>query len=64
PYRQEWRSLSLLLERKSKGQMGQKEIDSFLSGLMDVLHKERLSKQEYLLWSKKIDRLRKVVEER
>ncbi|RWR13538.1 DUF4350 domain-containing protein [Siminovitchia fortis] len=64
PYREEWRSLAPLLERKSQGRMGKKEIDSFLSGLTDVLNKERLSKQEYLLWSKKIDRLRKVVEER
>ncbi len=64
PYREEWKGLSSLLERKSQGQMGKKEIDAFLTGLTDILNKEKLSKQEYLLWSKKIDRMRKVVEER
>lgn len=38
------------------------EADVFLKGLEDVLRKETISKQEYLLWSKKIDRVRKEVE--
>lgn len=38
------------------------EADVFLQGLDGVLKKETISKQEYLLWSKKIDRVRKEVE--
>ncbi|WP_113930656.1 DUF4350 domain-containing protein [Bacillus sp. P14.5] len=41
----------------------EKEITSFAAGLSAALKKETLSKQEYLLWSKKLDRLRKEVEE-
>ncbi|RST77159.1 DUF4350 domain-containing protein [Siminovitchia acidinfaciens] len=63
PYRKDWKELSALLEWKFGGQMAKNELDSFLAGLTNVLNKEKLSKQEYLLWSKKIDRMRKVVEE-
>ncbi len=35
----------------------------FLNGLTNILEKEKISKQEYLLWSKKLDRLRKEVED-
>ena len=35
---------------------------SLLNGLTVVLRKEKLSKQEYLLWSKKLEEIRKEVE--
>jgi hypothetical protein len=38
------------------------EINSFLTGLINILEKEKISKQEYLLWSKKLEELRKEVE--
>ncbi|MFD1706882.1 DUF4350 domain-containing protein [Siminovitchia sediminis] len=62
PYQEGWSSVSGLIKR-SRGRIDQKEIDSFTNGLTEVLNKDRLSKQEYIFWSKQIDRMRKVVEE-
>ncbi|WML60567.1 DUF4350 domain-containing protein [Neobacillus sp. PS2-9] len=62
PYSKEWRDSISLLEKKWK-QMPSSEINSFLKGLEIILEKEKLSKQEYLLWSRKLDRLRKEVNE-
>lgn len=62
PYSKEWRDSISLLEKKWK-QMPSSEINSFINGLEIILEKEKLSKQEYLLWSRKLDRLRKEVNE-
>ncbi|WML48949.1 DUF4350 domain-containing protein [Neobacillus sp. PS3-34] len=62
PYGTEWQNVSGFLERKGL-KMPQKEIRAFLDGLITVLGKEKLTKQEFLLWSRKLDRLRKEVDE-
>lgn len=62
PYRLEWRELPVYFERKWP-QLPKAEIHSLLNGLADILEKEKISKEEYLLWSKKIDRIRKEVED-
>ncbi len=62
PYNYAWKDLVSPLERKWSG-MSNKEIRPFLNDLTNILTKEKVSKQEYLLWSKKLDRLRKEVEE-
>ncbi|MFF2445737.1 DUF4350 domain-containing protein [Neobacillus sp. NPDC058068] len=62
PYRIEWKDLSSFLERKHRG-MQANEIRPFLIGLTNILEKEKVSKQEYLLWSRKLEQLREEVEE-
>ena len=62
PYRKEWQDLTGHFEQKWP-HMPTAEIHSLLKGLKTILEKEKVSKQEYLLWSKKIDRMRKEVEE-
>jgi len=62
PYSKEWRDSVSLLNMKWK-HMPSSEINSFINGLEIILEKEKLSKQEYLLWSRKLDRLRKEVNE-
>jgi hypothetical protein len=62
PYSREWKDLSSYFERKQI-QMSTSEIRSFLNGLVNVLGKEKISKQEYVLWSRNLERLRKEVEE-
>lgn len=62
PYRKGWMEISEPLSRSSTS-LSDKEIRGFLEGIINVLRKHSLSKQEYLLWSKRIDRLRKEVEE-
>ncbi|MEH7335744.1 DUF4350 domain-containing protein [Neobacillus drentensis] len=61
PYSRKWQDLPNYLERKRQ-QIPTSEIWPFINGLAQVLEKERISKQEYLLWSKKLDQLRKEVE--
>ncbi|MDN3016252.1 DUF4350 domain-containing protein [Paenibacillus sp. BSR1-1] len=61
PYSRQWQDLPNYLERKWQ-QIPTSEILPFINGLAHVLEKERISKQEYLLWSKKLDQLRKEVE--
>lgn len=63
PYGKQWVDLSDVLVRK-RINMPQKEIQSFLLGLSTILANEKINKQEYLLWSRKLDRLKKEVEER
>lgn len=62
PYHQEWQHLTAQFERKwphlQKG-----EIHSLLNGLAIMLEKSKVSKQEYLLWSKRLEQIRKEVEE-
>lgn len=62
PMQKSWKERQDTLEQKWQ-QMPKQEIQPFVEGLVTVLRKEKISKQEYLLWSKKIDRLRKGVEE-
>ncbi|MUV37515.1 hypothetical protein JNUCC1_01321 [Lentibacillus sp. JNUCC-1] len=40
----------------------EKEIQSFITDLEVVLQKDRMSKQEFLQWTKRIDQVRKEVE--
>ena len=61
PYSKEWTELSDTFEMKNR-QWPKHEIRVLLNGLKKILEKEKVSKQEYLLWSKKLDRLRKEVE--
>ena len=61
-YSREWTDNAEGLVRKWKSST-EEEIRNFANGLPEVLAKEKMSKQEYILWSKKLDRLRKEVEE-
>lgn len=62
PHSREWLDLTSIFERKLM-QMQTSEIRPFLIGLVQILEKEKLNKQEFLLWSRKLDRLRKEVEQ-
>lgn len=62
PVSKEWKDLSAPLERKWTN-IPAYEIKTFLNELITILQKEHVNKQEYLLWSKRLDRLRKEVEE-
>ena len=48
---------------KSGREFLEAEIRSFLAGLSKILKEERITKQDYLTWSKKLDQLRKEVED-
>ncbi|MED4226903.1 DUF4350 domain-containing protein [Neobacillus cucumis] len=61
PYSKEWQDLAPYVERKWMRLTGS-EIKAFLNGLTGVLSKEKINKQEYLLWSRKLDELRNEVE--
>ncbi|WP_051186065.1 DUF4350 domain-containing protein [Neobacillus bataviensis] len=61
PYSREWQDLTSYFEKKWT-RMPACEIKSFLSGLFTILEKEKISKQEYLFWSRKLEQLRKEVE--
>ncbi|WP_257474996.1 DUF4350 domain-containing protein [Bacillus sp. MCCB 382] len=63
PTSKEWSELKGPLERRLPAVSG-KEIDAFLTGMKGLLNRERISKQEYVLWSKKIEIFRKEVEDR
>ncbi|MEH7479801.1 DUF4350 domain-containing protein [Neobacillus drentensis] len=62
PYNREWKDLSSYFERKWT-KVPANEIRPFLIGLVNILEKEKITKQEYLLWSKKLEQLRREVEE-
>lgn len=62
PYHKEWKDLTEQFERKWPD-MRKDEIHSLLNGLTEVLEKSKVSKQEYLLWSKRLEKIRKEVEE-
>jgi hypothetical protein len=62
PYNKDWNELTGYLERRQL-KMPASELGSLLNGITTVITKEKVSKQEYLLWSKKLDHLRKEVEE-
>ncbi|WP_160722818.1 DUF4350 domain-containing protein [Bacillus sp. USDA818B3_A] len=61
PYNKEWRDLTPYFERKWI-EMPVHEIQTFLSGLAGILSRENINKQEYLLWSRKLEKLRNEVE--
>lgn len=61
PYSKNWDTLEDYLERKWRG-VSSAEIKSFLQDFNGVLNKSKMSKQEYLLWSNNLDRLRKEVD--
>ena len=63
PTSKEWKELKEPLERRLHT-ISSNEIDSFLTGIKGVLEKERINKQEYVVWSKKIESFRKEVEDR
>ncbi|MBV7506483.1 DUF4350 domain-containing protein [Bacillus sp. sid0103] len=62
PYHREWQDLSSNFERKWT-RLNASEISTFSSGLVNILEKDTITKQEYLLWSKKLEQLRREVEE-
>jgi hypothetical protein len=62
PYNKEWIEIESYLLEKWKG-IPEVEIRSFLVSLSKILKEERITKQEYLTWSKKLDQLRKEVED-
>ncbi|HHY73520.1 MAG TPA: DUF4350 domain-containing protein [Bacillus bacterium] len=62
PYKTDWIDAAGTLERKWIT-VSALEIRRFLHELTKVLEKEKITKQEYLLWSKKLEQLRKEVEE-
>ncbi len=62
PYNREWKECAIFLHKRWKT-MEDGKIDLFIHQLTQVLAKEKITKQEYLEWSKKLDILRKEVEE-
>ncbi|MGM0843608.1 MAG: DUF4350 domain-containing protein [Bacillota bacterium] len=61
-YSRDWTDSTERLARKWTS-ADEKEIQRFVTELSAVLEKETLREKEYLLWSKKLDQLRKEVEE-
>ena len=62
PYNREWKECAVFLHKRWKT-MEDGKIDLFIHQLTQVLAKEKITKQEYLEWSNKLDILRKEVEE-
>ncbi|MBP2239822.1 hypothetical protein J2Z40_000375 [Cytobacillus eiseniae] len=62
PYSKEWQDVSEHIVRRWTN-VPASNVHSFIKGLHMILQKEKINKQEYLQWSKKLDRLRKEVEE-
>ncbi|WP_373894404.1 DUF4350 domain-containing protein [Virgibacillus natechei] len=62
PYYKDWTDIKGQLEQRWEGQPSE-GVGAFLDGLIHVLRKAHVNKQEYLLWSKKLDRLQKEVED-
>ncbi|MBS3679110.1 DUF4350 domain-containing protein [Ornithinibacillus massiliensis] len=60
-YQKEWKDLEEVLAVKLP-LVKDDEWTSFFSEIEAVLHRKNITKQEYLLWSKRMDRLRKEVE--
>ncbi|WP_245183525.1 DUF4350 domain-containing protein [Lentibacillus salicampi] len=60
PYYKDWPDIHEQLERKTAAGP---EMETFIDELANVLHQDHVSKKTYLSWSKRIDRLRKEVEE-
>jgi hypothetical protein len=62
PYRRSWQESTELLKRKVED-IPAEEVGMFTLELTELLNKESINKQEYLAWSKKLDRLEREVEE-
>lgn len=62
PYNKKWQDLSPFLERKWLG-VHKSDIRPFLNGMTKMVEKEKMNKQEFLHWSRKLELLRKEVEE-
>ncbi|SHG00126.1 DUF4350 domain-containing protein [Ornithinibacillus halophilus] len=60
-YRKDWEDITNNINQRSE--RDPKELKSFINGVSTVLTKPTITKQEYLLWSRKIDQLRKEVED-
>lgn len=67
PYYKNWVDIAPQLERKnldvSKLDVSDLDIQSFLKGIAYILRHGRMNKKEYLYWSKRLDRLRREVED-
>ncbi|MDR4886191.1 DUF4350 domain-containing protein [Fredinandcohnia sp. QZ13] len=61
PFQRDWSDLSTKLVQRWTGK-NEREIKRYLDDLTNILKTEKLSKQDYLLWSNKLDELRKEVE--
>ncbi|QFT89096.1 hypothetical protein FIU87_10600 [Bacillus sp. THAF10] len=62
PYSKEWKDMTATLQQKWK-RKNSNQIETFTKTLSSVLQNEKMTKQEYLLWSQELDSLRKEVEE-
>ncbi|GGM30302.1 hypothetical protein GCM10011351_15550 [Paraliobacillus quinghaiensis] len=62
PYHKSWSTSLDAIDRSLKG-MDRKEIESVITGLQEILIQDKVTKQQFLVWSEKIDRLRKEVEQ-
>ncbi|MCM3727466.1 DUF4350 domain-containing protein [Neobacillus cucumis] len=61
PYHKGWQELTPYFERKWI-KIPAHEMKTFLYGLAAILNQEKINKQEYLLWSRKLEELRNEVE--
>lgn len=61
-YRKPWQASSEQIARRSR-QRSTEEVEQLTQDLTHLLNKESINKQEYLAWSKKLDRLQREVEE-
>ncbi|MFZ3579974.1 DUF4350 domain-containing protein [Virgibacillus sp. DJP39] len=61
PYYKQWVDITEQLEKKLP-HLPNTEIKSFLNGLTELLIKEKISKHTYVIWSAKLDRMRKEVD--
>ncbi|WP_112179907.1 MULTISPECIES: DUF4350 domain-containing protein [Paraliobacillus] len=62
PYRKSWED-SIDAIHRALTDMSRKEIETYINGLNEILVKEKITKQEFVAWSQKNDRIRKEVEE-
>ncbi|WP_217586317.1 DUF4350 domain-containing protein [Lentibacillus saliphilus] len=60
-YRRSWHDRHDHLVRRLD-EMSEKDVRAFVTGLEQVLQKDTINKQEFLLWSKQIDSVRREVE--
>lgn len=61
-YHRDWQAIAQEIERRVQRIAGE-DIPTFSSGLERILAKKRITKREYLLWSRRLDILQKEVEE-
>jgi hypothetical protein len=62
PYRREWKDIEDQLVAKVHT-LKEKEISSFVNEMDTMLNKSHITKQEFLLWSARMDQLQKEVEQ-